>query len=246
MNLPRQARDEHSIEERVETKEDRFFSQILNISSSSGNVRAYGFRGSAPSPFAAEQCDSGSGAMQLLMINLNDEENTTVSLEDCRPPGAGGKYAAWVLTPPSATAAAGGSSTLVRKTAVYGDISSDETTSICPDRLWTSLREIVPVQNSPFSKGVAVFFSSCLFQDPFATDVYLNGHLLPDTVDTATTADAAAGAAAAAPVDFLQRIPVAPLTGSATAAASGGGGGGGLVLPPISIAFLCYTSESDK
>ena len=166
MNLPRQARDEHSIEERVETKEDRFFSQILNISSSSGNVRAYGFRGSAPSPFAAEQCDSGSGAMQLLMINLNDEENTTVSLEDCRPPkaspgggGAGGKYAAWVLTPPSATAAAGGSSTLVRKTAVYGDISSDETTSICPDRLWTSLREIVPVQNSPFSKGVAVFFS---------------------------------------------------------------------------------------
>ena len=163
MNLPRQARDEHSIEERVETKEDRFFSQILNISSSSGNVRAYGFRGSAPSPFAAEQCDSGSGAMQLLMINLNDEENTTVSLEDCRPPGAGGKYAAWVLTPPSATAAAGGSSTLVRKTAVYGDISSDETTSICPDRLWTSLREIVPVQNSPFSKGVAVFSSSCLF-----------------------------------------------------------------------------------
>jgi hypothetical protein len=93
-------------------------------------------------------------------------------------------------------------------------------------------------KGSPFSPPLV-----CLFQDPFATDVYLNGHLLPDTVDTATTADAAAGAAAAAPVDFLQRIPVAPLTGSATAAASGGGGGGGLVLPPISIAFLCYTSE---
>eukprot|EP01044_Picomonas_judraskeda_P012919 COSAG03_NODE_1902_length_3376_cov_19.626488_5_plen_61_part_00 len=57
--------------------------------------------------------------------------------------------------------------------------------------------------------------------DPFATDVLLNGHLLPDTVDAAASGSA---------LGFLEHIPVKPLTGRAN-----------IELPPVSITFLCYS-----
>lgn len=149
---------------------------MLNISSSSENVRAYGFAGTAPSAFHATEC--GSGQMQLLIINLDALENATVVLPqhvDERTsnaqPKATSSYAAWVLTPPPAT---GGKS------------------------------------------------MSMAFADPFATDVLLNGQLLPDTVSIAMNGGSRKTSG------FLEHIPVRPQTGQAT-----------IKLPPISITFLC-------
>ena len=116
--------------------------------------------------------------MQLLLINLDALENATVALPqhaDERTSdaqwNATSSYAAWVLTPPPATA----------------------------------------------SKSMTMASA-----DPFATDVLLNGQLLPDTVDT--------GVLSRATVGFLEHIPVQPLTGQAT-----------IELPPVSITFLCFS-----
>jgi hypothetical protein len=181
-----------------------FGQQVLNITSSSENVRAYGFSGKAPSSFHATDC--GSGQMQLLIINLATLENVTVAL----PERAGERtsnaqsqatssYAAWVLTPPPAS---GGKSMgrwwedgqKLPKAAVAGDLARTTATEASPD--------------------------------PFATGVLLNGQLLPDTVGTAAGASMNTGSPPT--VEFLEHIPVQPLTGQAT-----------IELPPVSVTFLC-------
>ena len=87
-----------------------FGQQVMNISSSSGDVRAYGFSGKAPSAFYATECGSGQLQQQLLLINVGDDENATVALPEHHKGHASksqvhatSSYAAWVLTPPTAT-----------------------------------------------------------------------------------------------------------------------------------------------
>lgn len=67
---------------------------VFNVSSSSSQVRAYGFSGNPPSPFAAPEC-SDNVRLQMLLINL-DKDLAMVEL-----PAVGSTYAAWKLAPPS-------------------------------------------------------------------------------------------------------------------------------------------------
>ena len=80
---------------------------VLNATSSNAQlVRAYAFTGPPPSPFAAPECggndgESGSGALQLLLINLNNASDVLVELPGPRRDvgGVGSDYAAWTLSP---------------------------------------------------------------------------------------------------------------------------------------------------
>jgi len=67
---------------------------VLNVTSSDGQVRAYGFSGKPASPFAASECAQETG-LQLLLINL---DNVTVTAE---LPFTDSTYAAWSLSPSS-------------------------------------------------------------------------------------------------------------------------------------------------
>jgi hypothetical protein len=71
---------------------------VLNVSSSDIAVRAYGYTGSAPSPFAAPQCAAGSASLQLLLLNIDNSSAVSVSLPAPLAHGSG-SYAAWSLTP---------------------------------------------------------------------------------------------------------------------------------------------------
>ena len=75
---------------------------VLNVTSSNELVRAYGFAGIPPSPFAAPECGGGS-ALQLLLINLNNASDVRVELDigagSELDVGAGSEYAAWTLSP---------------------------------------------------------------------------------------------------------------------------------------------------
>ena len=65
---------------------------VLNVTSNSSTIRAYGYKGLPPSPFAATQCATSS--LQLLLINLdNSTSDTSVVL-----PPVGAQYAAWTLS----------------------------------------------------------------------------------------------------------------------------------------------------
>eukprot|EP00656_Telonema_subtile_P019479 TRINITY_DN20719_c0_g1_i2.p1 TRINITY_DN20719_c0_g1~~TRINITY_DN20719_c0_g1_i2.p1 ORF type:complete len:340 (+),score=65.03 TRINITY_DN20719_c0_g1_i2:201-1220(+) len=70
--------------------------QVLNMSSTSAQVRVYGFQGAASSPDATPAC-SGAGAVQLLLINLNDTLAVTVDLTRAVPAGRH-DYSAWTLS----------------------------------------------------------------------------------------------------------------------------------------------------
>lgn len=78
---------------------------VLNVTSSAGNLRAYAFSGVPASPFRAPEC--ASSPLQLLLINLDDLTNLsvalpTVSTDDTTPPmgAAAMPLAAWTLSPP--------------------------------------------------------------------------------------------------------------------------------------------------
>ena len=64
--------------------------------------------------------------------------------------------------------------------------------------------------------------------DPFSNRIYLNGHLLPSLVDQNT--DNEAGQDVMSPENFLEKIPYAAVTSTSCT----------MVLPPLSIAFVCY------
>ena len=163
---------------------------VLNISSSSENVRAYGFSGTAPSAFHATEC--GTGRMQLLIINLDALENVSVVLPEQADlwtskaqSQARSSYVAWVLTAPLATA---------RKSTS------------------TRWKDGHNSRNASAAGGPAkATAESRASTDPFSTDVLLNGHLLPDTVSSAAVAGASVSGSPPT-VGFLEHIPVQPLT----------------------------------
>lgn len=93
---------------------------VLNATSSAPGVRAYAFTGTPPSKFAAPEC-AAAGAVQLLLINLNEKDMVQIAplppKEQRSPtskglkPGEGsvGTWAAWMLSPVvAAIPAAGG------------------------------------------------------------------------------------------------------------------------------------------
>ena len=90
-------------------------SSVLNASSSDPFIRAYAFRGTPPSEHAALEC-AGDGRLQLLLINLYNSTNATVTL----PRVVALSYSAWTLTPPLATTAGRG----VQSTAALDPFST--------------------------------------------------------------------------------------------------------------------------
>lgn len=168
---------------------------MLNVSSSSENIRAYGFAGKAPSAFHATEC--GSGQMQLLIINLDALENVTVVVPEQADERvsnaeshATSSYAAWVLTPPPAT---------------DGKIMST---------WWEDGQKPPEAAATGELARTAAASGTVASADPFATSVLLNGQLLPDTVGTAVGGSMNSGSPQTA--GFLDHIPVQPLTGQAT------------------------------
>jgi hypothetical protein len=151
--------------------------------------------------------------MQLLIINLDALENVTVALPEqadvwtsMAQSQATSSYAAWVLTAPLATV---GKSTSTRRAD--------------GQKLRNAAAAGAAARATAESRASA---------DPFSTDVLLNGQLLPDTVSSAAVAGASIDSGSPPKVEFLEHIPVKPLTVGAT-----------IELPPVSVTFLCSSDE---